>query len=118
MLGAVALVVIGVVDVLGFSLVLASVVRRLSSVGDFGFTYKLTNLLGPYLHGGWMLALRSNRSVISWPYDIVYLFERNDPHSLGRPAAPPARGNLVKIEVQAVFYGVRILPRSRRLPRR
>lgn len=65
MLGAVALVVIGVVDVLGFSLVLASVVRRLSSVGDFGFTYKLTNLLGPYLHGGWMLALRSNRSAMA-----------------------------------------------------
>ena len=41
-LGAVALVVMGVVDVLGFSLVLANVVRRLSSigVGDFGFTYE------------------------------------------------------------------------------
>ena len=39
-LAAVALVVMGVVDVLGFSLVLANVVRRLSSVGDFGFTCK------------------------------------------------------------------------------
>ena len=62
MLAAVALVVIGVVDVLGFSLVLATVVRRLSSVCDFGFTYKWTNLSSPYLHGGWMLALRMNWS--------------------------------------------------------
>ena len=58
----------------------------------------------------WMLAL-----VIQ---DLVYLFQRNDPHSLGRPAAPPARGNLVKIEVQTIFNGPGIIPWSRRLPRR
>lgn len=41
---AVALVVRGVVDVLGLCRALASVVRRLSSVADFGFTCKFIHL--------------------------------------------------------------------------
>ena len=45
---AVALVVRGVVDVLGLCLALARVVRRLSSVADFGFTCKFIQLSRSY----------------------------------------------------------------------